>query len=462
MADTKFDLVVIGGGPGGYVAAIRGAQLGLKVACVERASTLGGTCLNVGCIPSKALLDSSERYHQVQSELENHGIGVGQVSLDLGQMMKRKAAIVDQLTKGVEFLFKKNKVTWLRGAAELTGAHTVTVRGDEPTAVEGDRIIIATGSTSARLPGVEWDGDRIGGSTQALSYPEVPGTLAVIGAGVIGLELGSVWRRLGSEVVFFEYLDQILPGTDGQTAKQALRLFKKQGLEFRLGARVERAVVSGDKCVVEAAGMAPFEADRVLLAVGRKPATDGLGLEAAGVATDERGFIKVGDGWETSAKGVYAIGDVIGGALLAHKASDEGVACVERIVTGVGHVNYDAVPAIVYTEPQIASVGATEEQLKEREVPYRKGLFRFKANGRALAMGHTDGQIKLLAHEQTDRLLGAHIIGPAAGDLIAEATVALEFGASSEDLARAFHAHPTLAEALKEAALDVDGRAIHA
>jgi dihydrolipoamide dehydrogenase len=482
---NQHDLVVIGAGPGGYVAAIRAAQLGLNVACVEMAKALGGTCLRVGCIPSKALLESSERYAAARHSLGEHGVKVAGVELDLPGMLTRKEKIVAGLTKGVEALFKKNKVTRYAGrarivapgrmlvqplAAALAPTHTgeAGVPAVSPAPADGaieiraKNIIIATGSRSAELPGVKPDGNRIGTSTDALSYPEVPKHLVVIGAGYIGLELGSVWARLGAKVTVLEFLDQILPNTDGEIAAEALKLLKRQGLEFRLGSRVTGARSMKNKCVVEAEGAAPLECDRVLLSVGRAPYTEGLGLEAAGIKLDAKGRIPVDDNFATSVPGVYAIGDVIRGPMLAHKASEEGIACVERIVTGFGEVNYEAIPAVCYTEPEVAGVGKTEEQLKQLGVEYKTGIFQFRGNGRARALGQVDGRVKILADAKTDRILGVHIIGPRAGDLIAEAAVAIAFGASSEDVARCSHAHPTLAEAIKEAALAVSGREIHA
>lgn len=460
---NQHDLIVIGAGPGGYVAAIRAAQLGLKVACVEQEKALGGTCLRIGCIPSKALLESSERFAAAQHDLAEHGVKLSGVELDLSALMKRKGKVVDGLTKGIDALFKKHKITRYLGHGRLAGPGRVDVAGtDSTTELQAKHILIATGSTSAELPGVELDHDRIGTSTQALAYGEVPRHLVVIGAGYIGLELGSVWRRLGAQVTVLEYLDRILPGTDDEIAKEALKLFKRQGLKFHLGARVTAARVKGKQCLVEYEGAKPLECDRVLLAVGRVPNTADLGLDAVGIQLDERGRIPVDEHFATSAAGVYAIGDVIRGPMLAHKAEEEGIACVERIVAGYGHVNYDAIPGVCYTEPEIASVGKTEEQLEEAGVEYHKGVFHFRGNGRARALGHVDGKVKVLADARTDRILGVHIIGPRAGDLIAEAAVAIEFGASSEDLARCTHAHPTLAEALKEAALAVAGRSLHA
>ncbi|MGE5175622.1 MAG: dihydrolipoyl dehydrogenase [Hyphomicrobiales bacterium] len=463
MAAPRHDLLVIGSGPGGYVAAIRAAQLGLNVGCVESVPELGGTCLRVGCIPSKALLESSERYHEAKDALGPHGIRVGSVTLDLPTMMKRKDEVVRGLTGGVAMLFKKHKITRYEGRGRFEGPGRVAIEGGAaPVTVEATNVLIATGSRSATLPGIAPDGDRIATSTEALAYPEVPRHLVVIGAGYIGLELGSVWLRLGAKVTVLEYLDRILPGTDSEIAAEALKLFKRQGMEFRLGQKVTGAKVAKGAATVTAEGSDPIEADRVLLAVGRVPDTEGLGLDAVGIETDARGRVPVDDAYRTSVAGIYAIGDVIGGAMLAHKASEEGVACVERIVTGYGHVNYDAIPGVVYTQPEIAGVGRTEDELKDAGVAYRKGVFFFRGIGRSRAMGQIDGRVKILADERTDRILGVHLIGPRAGDLIAEAVAAIEFGASSEDLARICHAHPTLAEAVKEAALAVDGRPIHA
>ncbi len=455
---SSYDLIVTGAGPGGYVAAIRAAQLGLNVASIEKESALGGTCLRIGCIPSKALLESSERYHETHTGLAEHGIHATGVALDLPAMLQRKDKVVNALTKGIEGLFKKNKVTRYTGHAKFTAPGKVLVGDNELTA---PHIIIATGSKSAPLPGVTLDGDRVGTSTEALSYPEVPGHLVVIGAGAIGLELGSVWRRLGARVTVLEYLDRILPGMDGEIASDARKILEKQGLEFRLGSRVTGTRVENNRVTVTCDGMEPITCDRVLLAVGRVPNTDNLGLDTIGVATDKRGRIDVNDHFQTACPGVYAIGDVIRGPMLAHKAEEEGIACVEQIVTGYGHVNYQAIPSIVYTHPEVASVGMTEEELKDKRIEYRKGIFPFLANGRARAIAQTDGKVKILASAQNDRVLGVHIVGARAGDLIAEAAVAIEFGASSEDIARSCHAHPTLAEAVKEAALAVDGRAIH-
>lgn len=462
---AQHDLIVIGAGPGGYVAAIRAAQLGLNVGIVEKEAALGGTCLRIGCIPSKALLESSERFWEARHAMADHGVKIGEVALDLDTMLRRKDRVVESMTKGVDFLMKKNRITRYHGHGRILEPGRIGVEksggGEE---IRARHIIIATGSKPASLPGVEPDGTRIGTSTEALSYPEVPRHLVVIGAGYIGLEMGSVWMRLGAKVTVLEYLDRILPGMDAELAAEALKLFRKQGLEFHLESRVTAARMNGKNggCVIEREGADAIECDRVLVATGRVPNTDGLDLRAAGLEADERGRIPVDAHFATRAEGIFAIGDVIRGPMLAHKASEEGIACVERIATGFGHINYDAVPGVVYTQPEIASVGKTEDELREAGVDYRKGVFHFKANGRARALGETDGRIKVLADAATDRLLGVHIIGPRAGDLIAEASVAIEFGASSEDLGRCCHAHPTLAEALKESALAVDGRALHA
>ena len=461
MAANAHDLLVLGAGPGGYVAAIRAAQLGLNVACVDEEPALGGTCLRVGCIPSKALLESSERYHEARTGLSAHGITAGEVSFDLAAMLARKDKIVGELTRGVEMLFKKNKVARYQGRARFAGPGRVVVDGKDAGEVAAKQILIATGSKPAPLRGVAFDGDRIGSSTEALSYPDVPKHLVVIGAGYIGLELGSVWLRLGAKVTVLEYLDRILPGMDSELASEAKRIFERQGMTFHLGRRVTGAKAGKNAVTVESDGAEAMICDRLLVAVGRWPNTDGLGLDAIGLKADKRGRIPVDEHYATSAAGVYAIGDVIGGAMLAHKAEEEGIACVEGIATGYGHVNYDAIPSVVYTHPEIASVGRSEDDLKAAGIAYRKGVFFFRANGRAKALGDTDGRVKILADEQTDRILGVHVLGPRAGDLIAEAAVAIEFGASAEDLARSSHAHPTLAEAMKEAALAAGGRVIH-
>ena len=462
MAEN-FDVIVIGSGPGGYVCAIRAAQLGLKVACVEKRATLGGTCLNIGCIPSKALLQSSEVYHQALHGLKDHGIAVGEVSFDLARMQARKGEVVGANTKGIEFLFKKNKVTWLKGEAKFTGPNAIDVAGTEYTA---KHLVIATGSDSVPLKGVEVDEKRIVTSTGALELDKVPGHLVVIGGGVIGLELGSVWSRLGAQVTVVEFLDRITPGLDGEISKAFQQSLTKQGFKFKLGHKVTgaKATRTGVTLTIEPAkgGEAEtLEADIVLLAIGRRAYTEGLDLAKAGVATDPRGLVLTDAHYATNVPGIYAIGDVIAGPMLAHKAEEEGVALAELLAGQAGHVNYDAIPGVVYTWPEVASVGKTEEELKAAGIEYKVGKFPFMANGRARAMGEMEGFAKILADKATDKLLGAHIIGPDAGTLIAELVTAMEFGASAEDVARICHAHPTLSEVVKEAALAVDGRALH-
>jgi len=458
-----FDLIVIGAGPGGYVAAIRAAQLGLKVASVEKEDVLGGTCVRVGCIPSKVLLESSERYVMAREHLAEHGVLVGEVGLDLAAMMARKDAVVKSNTDGVAYLYKKHGIERYRGRGELKGRGEVVVHSadGEPLTLHAEHVILATGSRVASLKGVEVDGERIVTSDHAIALPEVPKRLVVIGAGVIGLELGSVWARLGAEVTVLEYLDRVLPTMDLEISREARKVFTKQGLDIRTGVAVTGAKRTKQSVTLTLAEGDPVKADVVLVATGRVPNTEGLGLAEAGVSTDARGFVQVDERFATSLPGVYAIGDLIHGPMLAHKAEDDGVAVVEMLATGHGHVDYDLVPNVVYTDPEIASVGKTEEQLKEAGVPYRKGVFPYQANGRARALGATEGKVKLLAHKETDRLLGAHVIGARAGDLIAELVAAMAFGASAEDVARVSHAHPTLAEVVKEAALAVDGRALH-
>lgn len=460
METKEFDLVVIGAGPGGYVAAIRAAQLGLKTACVDKEPMLGGTCLRIGCIPSKVLLESSARYHETLTTLASHGVRVQGATLDLPAVMKRKEQVVQTLTKGIEGLFRKNKISRFHGTASFLSPQEIEINGRDTLHLKAKHFIIATGSVSAPLPGVEVDGERIVTSTEALSFSEVPRRLVVIGAGYIGLELSCVWQRFGAQVTVLEYLDRILPGMDEEMAQEAQKIFTRQGLTFHLGSRVTSARRTGDHCMVEREGAEPLECDYVLLSVGRVPNTTGLGLERLGIAL-EKGRIPVDDHFATTVPGIYAIGDVIRGPMLAHKAEEEGIACVEGLVRGHGHVNYDLIPGVVYTHPEIATVGKTEGQLKEAGIPYRKGIFPLLANGRARSLGETEGKIKVLAHAETDRLLGVHLIAPHAGELIGEATAAMTFGASAEDLARVCHAHPTLSEALKEAALTVDGRAIH-
>jgi dihydrolipoamide dehydrogenase len=464
MSDTTYDMIVIGGVPGGYVCAIRAAQLGLKVACVEKRGSLGGTCLNVGCIPSKALLQSSEKYAEARHALAAHGVKTGEVALDLDVMMDRKNGVVEELTKGVEYLFKKNKVDYVKGAGALGGPGVVTV--DAKATLQGKAIVIATGSDSAPLAGVEVDEKRIVTSTGALELGAVPKHLVVIGGGYIGLEMGSVWLRLGAQVTVVEFLDRITPGMDAEIAKQFQRILKKQGFQFRLGTKVTGAAVQGDtvRLTVEPAkggDSEVIEADVVLLSIGRAPYTRDLGLEQAGVETDRRGFVKVDSHFKTSAEGIYAIGDVTPGPMLAHKAMEEGVAVAEIIAGHAGHVNYETVPGIVYTWPEVAAVGRTEEQLKEAGVAYKVGRFPIAANSRARCTGEQDGLVKILADAATDRILGAHIIAPEAGNLIHEVVVAMEFGGSAEDLALSFHGHPTYNEAVREAALAVHGRPIH-
>ena len=466
-APTPYDLLVIGGGPGGYTGAIRAAQLGMRVACVEKEAQLGGTCLRVGCIPSKALLESSHRFEMAREGMAGHGIVVGDVTLDLSTMLKRKTDVVSNLANGVAGLFKKHKIDRLLGHATLqtpmaSGPHRVSIASSEGTQdVLAKWVLIATGSKEARLKGVEVDGDLIGTSTEALSYSSVPKHLVVIGAGVIGLEMGSVWRRLGAKVTVLEYMDRILPGMDKELATQAQRVFAKQGLDFKLQSRVQSAKRSGAGCVVEVEGQEPISCDRVLMATGRVPNTDNLGLDGMGITLDKRGCIPVRDHFVTSVPGLYAIGDVITGPMLAHKAEEEAVACVEQLATGVSHVNYDTIPLVVYTHPEIAAVGKTEEELKAAGVAYRKGSFPFMANSRARAVGETVGFVKILAHPETDRVLGVHMMGASASELISEAAASMAFGASSEDIARVCHPHPTLSEAVREAALAVDGRTLN-
>jgi dihydrolipoamide dehydrogenase len=458
------DLIVIGGGPGGYVAAIRAAQLGMNAAVVEREPRLGGTCLRVGCIPSKALLESSHKLEAARHDLATHGVNVMGVSFDLAAMMKRKDDVVNTLAKGIDALLAKNKVTRYRGTGRLAGAGRVEVAAaDGATQIlEAPRIILAVGSRAVVLPGVEVDGGLVGTSTEALAFDSVPGHLVVIGGGYIGLELGSVWRRLGAKVTVLEYADRILTGIDAEIATEALALFTKQGLDIRLGVKVQSARAVGGGCIVECAGAEPIRCDRVLAATGRAPATEGLGLETVGIQVDRRGCIAVDAHFRTTAPGVWAIGDCVPGPMLAHRAEEDGVACVDGMAGRWAHVDYALVPAVVFTHPEIAAVGRTEEQLVAEGVAYKKGVFPFRANGRARTINETAGKVKVLADAATDRVLGIHVIGPAAGDLIGEAAAAMSFGATAEDIARVCHAHPTLPEALKEAALAVDGRAIHA
>ncbi|HKY96015.1 MAG TPA: dihydrolipoyl dehydrogenase [Kiloniellales bacterium] len=464
MAAESYDLIVIGSGPGGYVCAIRAAQLGLRTACVEARETLGGTCLNIGCIPSKALLQASEKFEEAQHALAGFGVKVEGVALDLAAMMAHKDKVVESNVKGIEFLFKKHKIDWLKGRGQLKGQGVVAV-GDKD--YQAKSIVIATGSTHIDLPNVTVDEKRIVSSTGALSLERVPETMVVIGGGYIGLELGSVWQRLGAKVTVVEFLDRLVPGMDGEIARQFQRVLGKQGMAFKLSSKVTAAKAdeSGVTLTVQPAkGEAAAEelrAEVVLVAVGRRPMTEGLGVEAAGVALDERGRVKVDAHLKTTAAGIHAIGDVIVGPMLAHKAEEEGIAVAEMLAGQSGHVNYETVPGIVYTWPEVATVGKTEEQLKEAGIGYKVGKFPFTANARARAMAATDGFVKILADAKTDRILGAHIMGPDAGTLIHEVVVCMEFGGSAEDLARSFHGHPTLNEAVKEAALAVDKRPIH-
>jgi dihydrolipoamide dehydrogenase len=462
---NHYDVFVIGAGPGGYVAAIRAAQLGLRTGCVENRATLGGTCLNIGCIPSKALLQSSEKFAEVRRDLAEHGVRVGDVALDLAAMMSRKDKVVTTLTRGVEFLFRKNKIDWLKGKGRIAAPGRVVVTGADGASqeIEATSIIIATGSESTPLPGIEIDEKRIVSSTGALALDRVPERLVVIGGGYIGLELGSVWQRLGAKVTVVEVLDHIVPNMDRELGMTLQRVLARSGIEFKLATKVAGLRTAGEGLTLdlETTQQQSLTADVILVSVGRRPYTEGLGLEAVGVARDEHGRLTVDEGFATNVPGVYAIGDVIRGPMLAHKAMDEGVALAERLAGQETSVDYDAIPAVVYTWPEVASVGRTEEELKAAAIPYRVGKFPFTANPRARTNGYTEGFVKILAESETDRALGVHIIGPDAGTLIAEAVLAKEFGASAEDIARTCHAHPTLSEALKEAALAVDGRALH-
>ncbi len=466
-----FDLIILGAGPGGYVAAIRAAQLGLKVACVEKDPTLGGTCLNVGCIPSKALLDSSEHFHYAKTKLSKHGILVGEVSLDLGLMMRRKDAVVRQLTTGIAGLFKKNKITTLTGFGSFTGNRKNGIEiqvssAQGKTLAYAKKVIIATGSIPAPLKGVEFDGKDIVSSTEALTFSEVPKHLVVIGGGVIGLELGSVWQRLGSKVTVVEYLDKLCPTIDNALSAELLKSLTKQGLEFRLKTQCMSATKKGTQVLLKVKHRDSGEemelaADKVLVSTGRIPYTENLGLEKIGVKLNERKRVTVDEHYHTNVDVVFAIGDVIEGPMLAHKAEEEGIACVERIAGTAGHVNYAAIPWVIYTHPEVAGVGMTEEEAKQKGIDIRVGQFPMAANGRAKAIDEVEGFVKMIADAKTDRLLGVHIISAHAGDLVQEAVTVMEFGGSSEDLARTCHSHPTLSEAVKEAALAVEKRTIH-
>ena len=462
----KFQVVVIGGGPGGYVCAIRLAQLGLKTACIESRGSLGGTCLNVGCIPSKSLLNLSEEFHNAKS-LSNKGIEIGEVKLNLPKMMKNKDKAVTILTKGVEFLLKKNKVTYFKGIGSFKSKNDILIKDHEnkEKVIQTENTVIATGSVSVSLPGVEIDEKIIVSSTGALKLEKVPKKLVVVGGGYIGLEMGSVWSRLGSEVHVIEYLDHITPGMDKEISNEFMKILKKQGINFHMQHKVEKIKKNNNNAVVSTISSEgtkkDFECDVVLISVGRKPNTEGLNLQKIGVELDEKKRVKTDKNFKTNQDNIYAIGDVISGPMLAHKAEDEGIAAAENIAGQSGHVNYDTIPGVIYTSPEVASIGKTEEQLKELNVKYKIGKFSFMANSRAKAIDDTDGFVKILADEKTDKVLGAHLIGPHAGELIGEIGIAMEFGGSSEDIARTCHAHPTFSEAVKEAALSVDKRAIH-
>ena len=462
----KFQAVVIGGGPGGYVCAIRLAQLGLKTACIESRGTLGGTCLNVGCIPSKSLLNLSEEFHKVKN-LSSKGIEVGDVKLDLQKMMKNKDKAVTVLTKGVEFLLKKNKVSYFKGTGSFNSKNEILIKDEKGSEniIQSEKTIIATGSVPVSLPGIEIDEKIIVSSTGALKLEKVPSKMVVVGGGYIGLEMGSVWSRLGAEVHVVEFLDHITPGMDKEISNEFMKILKKQGMQFHMQNKVESINKSNSGATVittdKDGNKNEFDCEVVLISVGRKPNTQGLNLESVGVELDDRKRVKVDHTYKTNVQDIYAIGDVIAGPMLAHKAEDEGIAVAENIVGQSGHVNYDTIPGVVYTTPEVASIGKTEEQLKELNIEYKIGKFSFMANSRAKAIDDAEGFVKILADKNTDKVLGAHIIGPHAGELIAEIGVAMEFGASSEDIARTCHAHPTFSEAVKEAALSVDKRAIH-
>ena len=466
--EDNFDLVVIGGGPGGYVCAIRAAQLGLKTACVESRGARGGTCLNVGCIPSKSLLNLSENYHKAKKDFNQQGIEIAGIKLNIEKMMSNKNKSIQVLTKGVEFLFKKNKVTYIKGKGVVFSKNDVVVYGSNNSRsnIKAKNIVIATGSEVASLPGIEIDEKNIVSSTGALSFDKVPKKLAVIGGGYIGLEMGSVWSRLGSDVTVIEYLDFITPGMDREVSNEFQKILTKQGIKFKMGSKVNTVNSKGDFVTISYTDIKnskeeKIEVDKVLVAVGRKPYTEGLNLSKIGVKLDNKGRIEINNKLQTSIENIYAIGDVIKGPMLAHKAEDEGIAVAEILAGKSGHVNYDVIPGVVYTSPEVATVGKTEEQLKEENKSYKKGKFPFLANSRAKVNNETDGFVKILADSNTDKVLGVHIIGPHCGDMIAEMALAMEFGASSEDIARTCHAHPTHTEAIKEAALAVDKRPIH-
>ena len=465
MSD-KFQAVVIGGGPGGYVCAIRLAQLGLKTACIESRGSLGGTCLNVGCIPSKSLLNLSEEFHKAQ-HLSNKGIEIGEVKLNLSKMMKNKDKAVTILTKGVEFLLKKNKVAYFKGAGSFKSKNEISIKDDQnkESLIQAEKVIIATGSVPVSLSGIKFDEKIIVSSTGALKLEQVPKKMVVVGGGYIGLEMGSVWSRLGADVHVVEFLDHITPGMDKEISNEFMKILKKQGIDFHMQHKVETIKKNNSgasvKTIDKDGNKKDFECDVVLISVGREPNTNGLNLKKIGVELDEKKRIKTDKNFKTNQDNIYAIGDVIVGPMLAHKAEDEGIAVAENIAGQSGHVNYDTIPGVVYTTPEVASIGKTEEQLKELNIKYKVGKFSFMANSRAKAIDDAEGFVKILADEKTDKVLGAHLIGPHAGELIAEIGVAMEFGASSEDIARTCHAHPTFSEAVKEAALSVDKRAIH-
>ena len=460
----KFDVTVIGGGPAGYVCAIRLSQLGLKTACVESRGSLGGTCLNIGCIPSKSLLNMSESFHKAKN-FSNIGIETGEIKLNLEKMMSNKESSVSTLTKGVEFLFKKNKVSYIKGVGSFNEKNEILVKNDKSEIkIKTDKTIISTGSEPLSLPGIDFDEKKILSSTGALRISKLPKKMVVVGGGYIGLEMGSVWSRLGTEVQVIEYLDHITPGLDKEISNEFMKILKKQGIQFELNTKVEKIAKNDQGVIIETSNKDAknkIEADVVLISVGRKPYTDKLNLEKIGVNLDKKGKIIVNKNFETNVKNVYAIGDVIDGPMLAHKAEEEGIAVAELIAGQSGHVNYDIIPGVIYTSPEVAYVGKNEEELKEKKINYKVGKFPFMANSRAKAINEPEGFVKILAESTTDRVLGVHIIGPHAGEMIAEMSVAMEFGASSEDIARTCHAHPTFSEAIKEAALSVDKRQIH-
>ena len=461
----KFDVTVIGGGPGGYVCAIRLSQLGLKTACIESRGSLGGTCLNVGCIPSKSLLNLSENFHKAKN-FEKIGIEIGEIKLNLGKMMKNKEKAVTVLTKGIEFLFKKNKVSYFKGKGSFKSSNEIVVSGDgEETVIETEKAIISTGSEPVSIPGMEFDEEKIISSTGALSLEKLPKKMVVVGGGYIGLEMGSVWSRLGTEVEVVEFLDHITPGMDREISTEFMKILKKQGIKFKLNTKVEKITKNENGVILEVIDKENkknnIEADVVLISVGRRPYTTGLKLENVGVKTDEKGKVKVDKNFETNIKNIFAIGDVIDGPMLAHKAEEEGIAVAEFIAGQSGHVNYEIIPGVIYTSPEVASVGKTEEQLNEKKIKFKVGKFPFMANSRAKAIDEPEGFVKILADATSDKVLGVHIIGPHAGEMIAEMAIAMEFGASSEDIARTCHAHPTFSEAIKEAALSVEKRQIH-